>query len=202
MSKGWRYDKGNWWVICDVCAQKTAADKIKKRWDGLLVCPADFEYRHPQDFVKAQTDRITVPFSRPRPTDVYVPVNYVSYPTDQVVFDEVLSKDCYIVIPDSVEYTGDTGNQSLGSQYLGEMSLAGNSTIKGYNSRIGFTESITISQGYNVTASDSIGFSETFVKQDDEVSGADTMSFSEVVAVSTFVNKALGVQVLGSITLG
>ena len=47
--------------------------------------PGDFEQRHPQDFVKAKTDKITVPFTRPIPEYVYVdtpigmfdPVRYI-----------------------------------------------------------------------------------------------------------------------------
>ena len=44
--------------------------KQKQRWDGFIVCPDDFETRQPQDFVKAQTDKITVPFTRPIPTEI------------------------------------------------------------------------------------------------------------------------------------
>jgi hypothetical protein len=40
----------------------------KRRWDGLIVCPKDFEHRHPQDFVRARADKIAVPFSRRDPT--------------------------------------------------------------------------------------------------------------------------------------
>jgi len=39
------------------------------RWDGFIVCKEDWEARHPQDFIKAKTDRISVPFSRPQRDD-------------------------------------------------------------------------------------------------------------------------------------
>jgi len=76
MSKTWDYKSGDWWAICDVCSKKVKASKIKHRWDGLLVCPEDFEHRHPQDFIKVRQDKITVPFLRPRPQDVFIEVSY------------------------------------------------------------------------------------------------------------------------------
>jgi len=77
MSKTWDYKSGDWWAICDVCSKKVKASKIKHRWDGLLVCPEDFEHRHPQDFIKVRQDKITVPFLRPRPQDVFIEVTYL-----------------------------------------------------------------------------------------------------------------------------
>ena len=66
------YIPGSWNVICDSCGKKIKASEAKQRWDGLIVCPLDFEMRQPQDFVKARADKITVPFTRPRPTDEFV----------------------------------------------------------------------------------------------------------------------------------
>jgi len=48
------YISGQWNVICDVCSKKIKSGIAKKRWDGFIVCPEDFEFRHPQDFVRAQ----------------------------------------------------------------------------------------------------------------------------------------------------
>lgn len=76
MSKTWSYRSGDWWAICDVCAKKVKSSKIKQRWDGLLVCPEDFEHRHPQDFIRVRQDKISVPFTRPRPQDIFVDVEY------------------------------------------------------------------------------------------------------------------------------
>lgn len=64
------YKSGAWWVICDSCSQKTKSDEAKHRWDGFIVCPQCYEMRHPQDFVRSKMDKITVPFTRPRPLDV------------------------------------------------------------------------------------------------------------------------------------
>lgn len=66
------YSPGSWNTICDSCSKKIKASTSKQRWDGLIVCPSCYEQRHPQDFVKARQDKITVPFSRPRPPDVFL----------------------------------------------------------------------------------------------------------------------------------
>ncbi len=62
---------GEWNLICDSCGKKIKAHEAKHRWDGLVVCPEDWEPRQPQDFVRAKTDKISVPFTRPRPEDVF-----------------------------------------------------------------------------------------------------------------------------------
>lgn len=63
---------GEWEVFCDVCGFKFKASQLRKQWDNLMVCSADFETRHPQDFVRASVDKMAVPWSRPETTDVYV----------------------------------------------------------------------------------------------------------------------------------
>jgi len=73
------YVSGQFNVICDVCGKKIKAGEAKHRWDGFVVCPSDFEYRHEQDFVRARQDKISVPFSRPRPVDVFTSVSYSLY---------------------------------------------------------------------------------------------------------------------------
>lgn len=70
---------GEWNVTCDVCSKKIKAHEAKQRWDGFIVCPDDFEHRHPQDFVKAHSDKISVPFVRPIPEYVFTAVPYNLY---------------------------------------------------------------------------------------------------------------------------
>ena len=70
------YISGEWNLICDVCGKKVKANKAKHRWDGFVVCPSDFEYRHEQDFVRAIQDKISIPFTRPRPADVFTNITY------------------------------------------------------------------------------------------------------------------------------
>ena len=81
------YVSGQWNIICDICSAKIKAGQAKKRWDGFIVCPKDYESRHPQDFVKARQDKISVPFTRPIPTEIYTNVNYFYY-VDQYYWED------------------------------------------------------------------------------------------------------------------
>jgi len=76
------YNSGEHNVTCDVCSKKIKSSLAKKRWDGFIVCPDDFEERHPQDFVRARQDKISVPFSRPIPTFVFTNITYPLYVVD------------------------------------------------------------------------------------------------------------------------
>jgi len=58
------YKPGDNWVECDVCGMDIYASDSKKRWDGLIVCPEDWEIRHPQDFVRARKDKIAATIVR------------------------------------------------------------------------------------------------------------------------------------------
>ena len=78
MTKGWDYKSGDWLILCDSCAKKIKASKSKERWDGFRVCSECWEPSHSMDFIRARTDRISVPFTRPQPEDVFVQVPYVN----------------------------------------------------------------------------------------------------------------------------
>src|SRR5574337_2147516 len=69
------YKRGSWNFICEVCGQKFKAEQMRKRWDGLIVCHADWEPRHAQDFVRGVKDNPSVPISRPEAPDSFV-VNF------------------------------------------------------------------------------------------------------------------------------
>lgn len=71
MAKDWNYKSGDWNLICDVCGKKMKASHARHRWDGLIVCDEDFEHRHAQDFLRVKSDKITVPYTRPVPTDIF-----------------------------------------------------------------------------------------------------------------------------------
>lgn len=62
---------GTWLVICDVCGFEFPSDKVKKRWDGLIVCEKDFEHDHPQKHIRIRSDEQAPPFVRPQPADVF-----------------------------------------------------------------------------------------------------------------------------------
>ena len=55
---------GDWNAICDVCGFKFKASDLKQRWDNLMVCKDDFEYRHPEDFFRGFPDDPSIPWSR------------------------------------------------------------------------------------------------------------------------------------------
>jgi len=76
------YTSGEWNLICDVCGKKIKSGRSRHRWDGFVVCEDDYETRHPQDFVRARQDKISVPFTRPRPPDVFTVVLYDLYVQD------------------------------------------------------------------------------------------------------------------------
>jgi len=81
------YISGQHNIICDVCSRKIKSGIARKRWDGFIVCPADFEMRHPQDFVRTRQDKITVPESRPIPTLVFTTVpNTLRYVDDGYIY--------------------------------------------------------------------------------------------------------------------
>lgn len=72
MSKEWQFISGDNWATCDSCGFKYRASQIKLRWDGLYVCPADWEPRHPQDYVEAKQDKIVADIQRPPPEEIFI----------------------------------------------------------------------------------------------------------------------------------
>ena len=78
MSQFNRYDKGEWEAICDSCGRKFKSSKLKQRWDGLMVCPMDYEIRQPQDFVRGVPDPQLVPWVRDEPQDQYAPICFTN----------------------------------------------------------------------------------------------------------------------------
>ena len=66
------FKSGGWNALCDVCGFKFKSNELKKRWDGLMVCDADFEHDHPQKFLRVREDKIAVPWVRSRPEDIDV----------------------------------------------------------------------------------------------------------------------------------
>lgn len=47
MKTKFRYKLDDHFVICDVCGKRFYASQIKIRWDGAVVCPLDWEPKHP-----------------------------------------------------------------------------------------------------------------------------------------------------------
>ena len=66
------YRAGGALGICDECGRRFRLSDMRTRWDKALVCEADWEPRHPQEFVRGTHDRIKAPGPiRPEPADVY-----------------------------------------------------------------------------------------------------------------------------------
>jgi hypothetical protein len=60
-------------AICDRCGFEFYLSELRKEWTGLMVCAADYDHRHPQEFVRAVKDTQGVrPNMRPEPADVFV----------------------------------------------------------------------------------------------------------------------------------
>lgn len=59
-------------ATCDVCGFKFKGKELRKRWDNLMCCPADYETRQPQDLIKGIIDRQTPPYIRDQINPVYI----------------------------------------------------------------------------------------------------------------------------------
>ncbi len=59
---------------CDQCNAKRLRSKMKKTWQGFIVCyPECFEVRHPQSYmVHPKGDKLGVPDARPGGPDVFI----------------------------------------------------------------------------------------------------------------------------------
>lgn len=73
------FKAGEWNVYCMVCNRKIKSGDALKRWDGLIVCPDDYENRHPMDFLRARQERISVPFTSDTSFNQFDGPNYPSY---------------------------------------------------------------------------------------------------------------------------
>ena len=85
------YVSGQWNAICDVCGFKFKSSKLKKRWDGLMVCKDDFEHDHPQKFIRVQETGIAAPWVRDEPEPVY---DYICYLYASLAYADLGEADC------------------------------------------------------------------------------------------------------------
>jgi hypothetical protein len=65
-------------VICDRCGHKVKASATRKEWNGLRVCTAHWEARHPQEFVRGRPERARPVDPRPVSTDLFLTPNQVT----------------------------------------------------------------------------------------------------------------------------
>lgn len=66
------YKAGDWNAICDICGFRFKASRLQKNWKGLMVCEADWETRHPQEFLRVRKEKISVPWTRPEGEDQFL----------------------------------------------------------------------------------------------------------------------------------
>lgn len=62
---------GDFWRICDRSGFRTPASETVREWTGAIVRRTLSEHRHPQEFIRAKRDDMSVPDPRPQPIDQY-----------------------------------------------------------------------------------------------------------------------------------
>lgn len=72
------YKPKTWNCLCDVCGFEFKSDELQKRWDGVMVCSADWEPRHPSDLIRIPSEDPSVPWTRPESEDTFVAVTFRS----------------------------------------------------------------------------------------------------------------------------
>jgi len=87
------FKSGDNWISCDVCGMDIYASDSKKRWDGLIVCPEDWEMRHPQDFVRARKDKISASVVRSEPEDKEISITYSNQGADNTIPSGTFNED-------------------------------------------------------------------------------------------------------------
>lgn len=63
--RGLPYRPGDAKGVCDSCGKTFYLSQLRKNHRGFMVCPADYETRHPQELRKERTDNNTVRNARP-----------------------------------------------------------------------------------------------------------------------------------------
>jgi hypothetical protein len=71
-NKGGEYIPGDHWLVCDSCGLDYRRSVMRLRWDNMMVCPKDFEPRHPQEFVRGIKEKIAVDIARPDSPPVFI----------------------------------------------------------------------------------------------------------------------------------
>lgn len=84
---------GDWNAVCYECGRKRKASTLRKHWQGYYVCPEHWEPRQPQDFVRAQADIQTPPWTQPMPANVFVSGDNLV--TETIEMDYILTEDLY-----------------------------------------------------------------------------------------------------------
>ena len=110
MTVGTHYKRGTWRYRCDTCGAIYKSDYSRLQWDGLRVCPTCFDYRHPQELLRAPRPPQPIPWSRPDIIPDYLNWNHTgdvdSKAIDRVGMDSMVKRDMTVgnVSPNSASY--------------------------------------------------------------------------------------------------
>lgn len=66
------WKEGDYNAICDGCGFQFKASELKERYDGCMVCPDDWEPRHPSERSLHIRTPKTLPWTRPEGDDVFL----------------------------------------------------------------------------------------------------------------------------------
>lgn len=65
-------------ACCDCCGFDFKQSALRKRWDGAMVCSADWEAKHPQDMLQSRPERNNVKDARPEPAPRFLEANEIT----------------------------------------------------------------------------------------------------------------------------
>ena len=108
---GTYFKSGSWNIICDVCGFKFKETEVKKRWDGLIVCDKDFEYDHPQKYIRVRADGQAVDPIRDRPEDNFLDVCYLY---ERGAYADLGTADCMVADNTTFSYAFLLGLKTAG----------------------------------------------------------------------------------------
>jgi hypothetical protein len=63
---------GDHLVVCDRSGFTVWASETVREWNGLIVHKRFYEARHPQDYLRARRENLTIPDARPEPTAIFI----------------------------------------------------------------------------------------------------------------------------------
>lgn len=211
-------------AICDVCGFKFKTHQLKLRWDGLWTCQADWESRHPQDFLRAHKESNNLPIVKPRPPDVFVPLNFTAVPNEYLLADDFVSTvatmfrdtaDVVVfdetIVPisikkqapqDTLTFTETTPTSVGIVRLVNDLTLISDSVqsistmFRSVGDSILNSESVTVSKVAKQQPADTILFSESLqLIFNDKMDTVDGMIFTEDVAAQQATIRAYGYAV-------
>lgn len=203
MSRGWKFQSGDWNFECDSCGQKKKASTAKKRWDGFMVCPSCFETRHPQDFLRARQDNQAVPWARSKQPLSFVHLDVNTYLQDQTNLVESIDTAAgYYRYIGLITYPDDT--DVVNGTFVNSLVLNSNDSNPGppiNPEQLTISESVSTVLNLNTFVTDTITLSEVITEGEAEYPG-DSFSLVETVSPAIVTNKVINYHTLNEVILG